>query len=152
MSIQCTCADLEKLRDAPNRPGPLTKIANYEETADDISVIDRVRRMRFVKALVPEITEYAQAVATLGQKLGKPTEGGKYFMIDPEREEEFKAEKAKIDAEPRTIALRRLPVSAYAKISLTALDLMALEPFIVLPEEPKETPPVAADEQAKPGK
>ena len=146
MSIQCTCADLEKLRDAPNRPGPLTKIANYEESPDDLSVIDRVRRMRFVKALFPEVTEYAQAVATLGQKCGKPTQGGKYFVIDLEKEDEFKAEKAKIDAETRTIFLMPLPVSAYEKIPLTALDLMALEPFIVLPEE---VPPIAAADVEK---
>jgi len=132
MFIKCTCANLEKLRDAPGRPGPLAKIANYEDLS---SVVDHVRRVRFIKALQPEVIEYAQAIATLGEKYGKPMQGGSYFAIDPDKETEFKAEKAKIDAEERTIRITPLPPSAYDKIPLSALDLLALEPFIVLPDE-----------------
>jgi hypothetical protein len=133
MVIMCTGADIEKLRDAPGRPGPLSKIANFEDLS---SVVDHVRRVRFIKALQPELVEYSKAVATLGEKYGKPMQGGSYFAIDPEKEDLFKAEKAQLDAEEYTITMTPLPVSAYEKIPLTVLDLLALEPFIVaLPDE-----------------
>lgn len=132
MSIKCVCADLEKLRDGPGRAGPLSKIANFEDLS---SVLDHVRRMRFIKAMQPDVVEYAKAIATLGQKYGKPVQNGAYFIIDPEHEAEYKAEKAKIDAEEREIAATPLPFSAYEKIPLSSLDLLALEPFIVIPDE-----------------
>jgi hypothetical protein len=135
MSIKCICADLEKLRDGPGKPGPLSKIANFEDLS---SVLDHVRRMRFIKAFQPEVIEYAKAIATLGKKYGKPMQNGSYFVIEPEKEDEYRAEKDKFDAEEREIVATPLPFSAYEKIALSALDLLALEPFIVIPDEQEQ--------------
>jgi hypothetical protein len=133
MPITCICADFEKLRDGgPGKPGPLTKIATFEDIS---SVVDHVRRMRFVKCLQPEVVEYSKAIATLGLKYGESLQGGTLFAIKPENQAAFLSEKAKIDAETRDLLINKLPPSAYEKIPLSALDLLALEPFIILPEE-----------------
>jgi hypothetical protein len=133
MPLSFTLGRLDKIRDTiPGKSGPLSKIANFEDMS---SVVDHVRRVRFVKALQTELTEYSKAVATIAQKYGESQQGGAFFTIKPERQAEFAAEKEKLDAETRELLINPLPVSAYEKIPLTAFDLIGLEPFVVMPED-----------------
>jgi hypothetical protein len=136
MPLSFTLGRLDKIRDTvPGKPGPLTKIANFEDNLLESSVVDHVRRVRFVKALQTELVEYSKAMATIAQKYGESQQGGAFFTIKPEKQAEFAAEKEKLDAETRELLINPLPVSAYEKIPLTAFDLIGLEPFVVMPED-----------------
>lgn len=142
MSIKCTYGDIGKLRDVPGPKGVVRGVAAklYDLVGVEgveVSVVDRFRVMRFVQAVDPELREYGRVLSELGRKYGEPSTVGNsvVFLIGPERQAEFDAEKASLDAEERELLVNLLPVSAYERVPLTPRELACLEKFVVPPPE-----------------
>jgi len=133
MSITCTYGDLDRLRDAPSRQGPLTKLMSATEP----SLVDKFRIVRLAKEVDHELETYGKFLVELGKKYGDPVKinGKPSWQIRPDEQENYLAEKAKIDADPCELLVSPLPASSYEKVPLTATDLMLLGPFIVTPPE-----------------
>ena len=142
MSIKCTYGDIGKLRDVPGPKGVVRGVAAklYDLVGVEgveVSVVDRFRVMRFVQAVDKELREYGRVLSELGRKYGEPSTVGDsaVFRIGPERQAEFDAEKASLDAEERELLVNLLPVSAYERVPLTPRELACLEKFVVPPPE-----------------
>jgi hypothetical protein len=132
--ITCTFADLDRLRDMPGRPGPLTKLLNATEPP---TIVDKFRIGRFCKHIHETLLEYGKMLEALGKKYGEPinVQGFATYKITPENMEAFNLEKAKIDADVVELSsLSPLPLSTYERIPLTPGELDLLDKFVVKPE------------------
>ena len=131
--IKCTNGDLDKLRDAPTRTGPLSKLM----AATEPSIVDKFRISKLVKAIEVELLSYGKALADLGKKYGDLTKinDNDSYQIRKEEFPEFLAEKKKLDDDLCEVLANPLPVSALEKTALTALDVSLLEPFVVAPTD-----------------
>ena len=129
--IKCTYGDLDKLRDAPGRMGPMLKLM----TATEPSIVDKFRIARLTEAIDAEFRIYGRSLEELGKKYGEPVvvEGKTSFKITPDKIAEFNAEKGALDAVECELPANPLPFSAYEKVSLTALDLSLLQKFCTPP-------------------
>lgn len=139
--IKCTYRDLAGLRDQTiggvNRPGPLTKLAQADDTRVPL-LMDRIRIGRFVQKVIAEIKVMETDALELLRKYGKQDEKNPtMFNIAPENRAVFNAENDKLNETECEITLLPLPESVYGRLPLTAGDLMALEKFIVLSPEVK---------------
>jgi hypothetical protein len=132
--IICTFADLDRLRDMPGRPGPLTKLLNATEPP---TIVDKFRIGRFCKLIQDSLLEYGKMLEELGKKYGEPVinQGFATYKIKPENLKAFEDERAKIDSEEVKLqSLSPLPIATYDRIPLTAGELDLLDKFVVKPE------------------
>jgi hypothetical protein len=132
--IICTFAELDRLRDMPGRPGPLTKLLNATEPP---TIVDKFRIGRFCKLIHESLVEYGKMLEELGRKYGEPVtvQGFATYKIKPENLKAFEDERAKIDTEEVKLqSLSPLPIATYDRIPLTAGELDLLDKFVVKPE------------------
>jgi hypothetical protein len=137
MAIKCTYGDVGNLRRVPGSGGPLAKLMS-SELNPLVSVVDRWRLVRFVKALGAEVDEYTRAFVEVAKRYGTPKTiagGNVSYEVPPERQAEFVAEKKKLDESACEVQVAPLPISVYEHAGLTASDLMLLEKFLVVPDE-----------------
>lgn len=142
MPIKCTFRDVARLRETPENPGPLSKLAD----ANCPSVVDKFRVVRFIKAMGQEIQEYEAVLIALGKKFGTPidVEGSANvsYRVLPENMTAFNDEVARLNSEPRDIlAANPLPPSVCD--ILTPRDLLLLGSLVVEPEDPSTTTPAS---------
>ena len=133
MPLKCTYGDLDKLRDFPGRPGPLSKLM----TATKLSTVDKFRVMRLTKATNDALADYVKSLVELGKKLGTEvkTNDSVSWSIKPEHNEEYLAEKRDLDAVECELTVNPLPTTAIDGTDLTPLDLALLGPFVELPKD-----------------
>jgi hypothetical protein len=132
--MKCTYGDLDKLRDFPGRPGPLSKLM----TANEPSIVNKFRIARLTRAINEHLTDYVKAVVALGKKYGTETrtEGAAAsWSIKPENNEAYLAEKNALDAVECELSAGPLPFEAVEGTSLTALDVTLLGPFVTPPSD-----------------
>jgi len=84
--------------------------------------------------------EYTKVLTSLGKKLGTEEKKDGYvsFQIPDEKMDEYREEKAKLDATECELASANvLPVSSYEKVPLTPIELGVLvdSKFVVAPPE-----------------
>jgi hypothetical protein len=139
MPIHCTNRDLDALRDQGGEAGPVNKLRMAEPPA--VTVVDQVAILRFLKPVVAEIRTYEESLVKLLERCGTRRAGaGGQVLYDilPARQEEYDAEKKKLDEIECEITAIPLNHKYFAdKVSLTVRDLEALEKFVVLPNVPE---------------
>lgn len=133
MPLKCTYGDLDKLRDLPDRPGPLSKLM----AATKLTTVDKFRIARLTRTVNEQLAEYVKALVELGKKYGteNKTDRATSWSIKPEHGEAYRAEKGKLDEVECELAVSRLPLTAIEEETLTALDLSLLEPFVDAPAD-----------------
>jgi hypothetical protein len=135
MPIKCTHRDLDFLRDANGTRGPLSKLRLAEPPA--VTIVDQLAILKFTKTLANEVETYETSLHVLLKKYGirRSTSGGQtVYVIPPEKEDEYEAEKKKLDEIECEIVVVPLDAKYYAgKVALSVLDLEHLEKFVVFP-------------------
>ena len=133
MSITCTFGQIDKLRDTPQGPGALSKLARSES----LSTVDKFRVSRLIKEIDAKLGDYGKTLVEIAKKYGEAVKinGLDSYQIKPENMPAYSGEKATLDAESCELSANRLPFSSYDIPELTALDLTYLETFIVVPSE-----------------
>jgi hypothetical protein len=131
--IKCTYGDLDRLRDTPNRTGPIAKLM----AATEPSIIDKFRIGKLVKAIDAELVAYGKALGELGKKYGDLVKVNNLesYQIRPADMAEFSTEKSKLDGDPCEVLANPLPLSAIEKVALTPLDLNLLSLFVTAPTD-----------------
>jgi len=105
--------------------------------ATEPSIIDKFRIVKFVKAVDVQLTEYGKALGELSKKYGDKTQinGNDSYKIRPADFEAFGVAKKSLDQDVCELVVNPLPATAYEQVSLTALDLSLLGPFVVEPTD-----------------
>lgn len=105
--------------------------------AEDLPIVDKFRIGRLIKEIDAQLGIYGKSLVELAKKYGdlQKIDGRDSYKIRPENLPKYEAEKAILDTETCDLAANRLPASSYTLPSITAADLLLLEPFIVMPTE-----------------
>lgn len=133
MPIKTTFGQIAILRQTPNRPTALSRLANKEISSPSSSL----HVYRLVKALNKEIEAYDAALVEILRKYGKQRENSNPIVFDiaSEKLAEYNEEVMRLNGSETEIPMLPVPWKFLEGLGLSAQDLIDLEPFIKFPEE-----------------
>jgi hypothetical protein len=113
----------------------MTKFSNVGES---VSLVDRTRIMKWLKPIIAETAEFEKVHLQLLQKYGKRNEQkSDQFTIPPGAQLAYQGETEKLEATEVEVPVVPLPMESYdGKVPLTVGDLLAMKPFVIMPEAP----------------